>query len=113
MNRRMFLSTLAGRPSLSLYAERSEAEVSEGTTAFIDPRLCIAWEGGDCQLCFIQCPLRGIAIQLDDLKPVINSAACDGCGVCRLACATVNDQAAIRIVNQKGDSLCTCHVDRS
>ncbi|MBI4551841.1 MAG: hypothetical protein HY710_06195 [Candidatus Latescibacteria bacterium] len=89
MNRRAFFSTIVGKGG--------RGAGGEGQVAVIDHRLCLAWDGGDCQLCFIQCPLQETAIQLEDFKPVINAIACDGCGLCRLACATVNDPGAIRM----------------
>ena len=74
----------------------------EGTlepVAVLDSRWCVAWDGGDCRLCWIRCPRRDEALILDDGRPVIQSQACDGCGECQRACAAVNDRPAVRIVH--------------
>ena len=79
--------------------------------ATIDVSRCLAWEvslpaspdgsaqAGECQLCYLRCPLRDEAIVLDGGKPTIVAQACDGCGVCVEACRAVNDLGAIHIVN--------------
>lgn len=64
---------------------------------------CMAWEGQDCQLCFIKCPLQGDAIYLDDGKPVINAEKCVGCGVCEYVCNTINSSCAIKITTKRGN----------
>lgn len=63
--------------------------------AVLDGSRCLAWAETDCQLCYLQCPLRGEAIVLDGGKPVMVVSRCDGCGVCAEACRTVNDLGAI------------------
>jgi len=90
--------------------------------ATIDLTRCLAWEAslpalpdgslpapsaagqagaqvGECQLCYLRCPLRDEAIVLDGGKPTIVAQACDGCGVCVEACRAVNDLGAIHIRN--------------
>lgn len=67
--------------------------------ATIDRLHCLAWEAGECQLCYLRCPLRDEAIVLDGGKPRIVVSACDGCGVCVDACRAVNDLGAIHVVN--------------
>ena len=65
--------------------------------ASINKSHCFAWEGQDCQLCFIKCPLQGDAIYQDDGKPVINNEKCVGCGICEYTCNTINNTCAIKI----------------
>jgi len=79
--------------------------------AAIDLTRCLAWEAslpaspdgsaqaGECQLCYLRCPLRDKAIVLDGGKPTIVAQACDGCGVCVEMCRAVNDLGAIDVVN--------------
>ncbi|HLF18700.1 MAG TPA: hypothetical protein VI749_07400 [Candidatus Omnitrophota bacterium] len=67
-------------------------------TAKVDTNCCLAWSGGSCQLCYLVCPLRDRAILMEDQKPVINASFCDGCAKCIVACQTVNDTVAIRLV---------------
>ena len=65
--------------------------------AEVDVSLCLAWAGGQCQACYLACPLREEAIKVEDQKPIVFSSVCDGCGMCLTACGTVTDQVAIRI----------------
>ncbi|MGQ3684102.1 MAG: 4Fe-4S dicluster domain-containing protein [Candidatus Loosdrechtia sp.] len=62
---------------------------------------CLAWEGQDCQLCFIKCPLQGDAIYQEDGKPVINPEKCTGCGICEHVCNTINNTCAIKIAPKR------------
>ncbi len=51
---------------------------------------CLAHQGTFCSTCVEQCPVDG-AMRLEDGKPIINSTACTGCGVCQYMCpAPVN-----------------------
>ncbi|HHT9109737.1 MAG TPA: 4Fe-4S dicluster domain-containing protein [Candidatus Brocadiaceae bacterium] len=70
--------------------------------AMINQTRCLAWEGQDCQLCFIKCPLQGDAIYQEDGKPVINAEKCVGCGICEYTCHTVNNTCAIKTVKKRG-----------
>ena len=67
--------------------------------AVLDISRCLAWGAGECQACYLQCPLRDAAIVSNDGKPTVVASACDGCGVCVEVCHTVNDLGAIQIVN--------------
>ena len=81
---------------------REFPETKEGPlTARIDVVRCIAWAGSSCQLCYLSCPRREDAIRMEDQKPVIISAACDGCAMCEVACQSVNDLSAITMVTAK------------
>jgi len=75
--------------------------------ALIHRESCIAYWGIQCDACYRACPLMDEAISLEletnletgkhaNLKPVVNSDACTGCGVCEHAC--VVEKAAIRVL---------------
>ena len=66
--------------------------------AVVDISRCLAWSAGECQACYLHCPLRGIAMVIADGKPTVVASACDGCGVCVDVCRSVNDLGAIRLV---------------
>jgi len=66
--------------------------------ARIDVARCHAWMGAMCQLCYLACPKRDKAIEMQDQLPVIIVAGCDGCAMCEVACGTVNDLSAIDMV---------------
>jgi Pyruvate/2-oxoacid:ferredoxin oxidoreductase delta subunit len=113
INRRFFLKSfpqalLQGLRSLT--ADRVPISAREGALekdftgptkealAYIDVTRCLAWEGTSCQACYLACPIRDEAIEMDDQKPVIIVSGCDGCTLCVDACKTVNDLGAIRMV---------------
>ena len=75
---------------------RSLSNTAHG--ARIDIDRCLAWDGGNCQFCYLACPLRDKAITLDDQKPIVNILFCDGCAKCVTACRTVNDRPTIKMV---------------
>src|SRR3989338_1900436 len=50
--------------------------------AVMDVSQCVAWAGGTCQVCYLQCTRRDAAMMVDDGRPLIVAAGCDGCGVC-------------------------------
>lgn len=76
-------------------------EVKMGVARINQP-FCFAWEGQDCQLCFVKCPLQGDALYQEDGKPVINEEKCVGCGVCEYACHTINNTCAIKVTAKRG-----------
>ena len=53
--------------------------------AAIDTSSCLPYQGPECGACKPACPVPG-AMTWDVEKPVINPAACTGCGLCREAC---------------------------
>jgi ferredoxin-type protein NapG len=74
--------------------------------AIIHKESCIAFWGIQCDACYRSCPLIDEAITLHkeknivtgkhaNLKPVVNSNVCTGCGVCERACVT--KKAAIKV----------------
>jgi MinD superfamily P-loop ATPase len=71
----------------------SEKRTSEADTidkvARIDVSRCHAWVGTSCQLCYLACPLRETAIRMEDQKPIIIAAGCDGCNMCDVACREI------------------------
>ena len=86
--------TISGGGISALFDEDSGPHVAR-----LDIAQCLAWEGASCQLCYLACPYRDRAIQMHDQKPVIVVSACDGCAMCEVACKTVNDLPAIRIIS--------------
>ena len=75
--------------------------------AVIHKESCIAFGGIQCDVCYRACPLMGKAIVLEktineftgkhaNLKPVVNSDYCTGCGICENVC--VVEKAAIFVL---------------
>jgi ferredoxin-type protein NapG len=74
--------------------------------AVIDIENCLSWKGLRCEVCYRDCPIRGKAIMLETdprglskhavFRPIVDSSACTGCGICEKACPT--ELAAIRIL---------------
>ena len=66
----------------------------------------IAERRGPCGECFMFCPLRRRAIQLEPgafLAPIIYTAHCVGCGMCEEICRVmVRGSPAIRVVPKRG-----------
>jgi len=46
---------------------------------------CIAWNSGGCTICVERCPYDAIVFD-DRRRPVIDTAKCNGCGVCENVC---------------------------
>lgn len=74
--------------------------------AVIHKESCIAFGGIHCVACYRACPLMGKAITLEleknevtqkhaNLKPVINSKACTGCGLCEHVC--IVEKSAVKV----------------
>jgi ferredoxin len=71
----------------------------ENRIAVLDRSLCMAWDDQPCQLCVIRCSRSGVALSLEDFKPVVREEKCEGCGECERACALVNhEMVAIRLI---------------
>ncbi len=45
---------------------------------------CLAWGNSTCTTCHERCPTRAIDLQQE--RPVVDVAKCDGCGICRDVC---------------------------
>ena len=69
--------------------------------AILNVSCCLAWGSGECQLCYLQCPLRDEAVVLNEGRPTIVSSSCNGCGVCVDVCRSVNDLSSIQLVYAK------------
>jgi len=62
--------------------------------AVVDTDKCFAFKGPECGSCAVDCPngsLRMVAA-----RPVVDAAACMGCGLCRVNCPVWDK--AIRVV---------------
>jgi ferredoxin-type protein NapG len=46
---------------------------------------CIAWGAGGCVVCHRDCPYHAIALD-EHKRPVVDSAKCNGCGLCEKVC---------------------------
>lgn len=93
---RVLLSDLKG---LASSGSTDQQRPAARRMAILDVSRCLAWGTGACQLCYLQCPLRDRGIVLEGGKPTIVASVCDGCGMCVEVCHTVNDLAAIQLVD--------------
>ena len=65
--------------------------------AVIDERVCLAYNGTICRTCWHACPFPNEAITFDQrLRPVVNTEACIGCGLCDYVCPTESSSIPIR-----------------
>lgn len=76
--------------------------------AVIDEKLCIAYQGMRCEVCYRVCPLIDRAISIDYrlregddthaiFAPIVNEELCAGCGLCVERCVISEPHMAIRI----------------
>ena len=88
-------------------SEPANIENSRMGLAVVHKESCIAFSGIQCDVCYRACPLMGKAIVLEkdrneftgkhaNLKPVVNSDYCTGCGICENVC--IVEKAAIFIL---------------
>jgi ferredoxin-type protein NapG len=79
--------------------QKLDINKAEMGVAVVDSKNCIAFWGIQCDACYRACPLMDVAIKLDYsknertgkhalIKPVVDSDACTGCGLCERACVT-------------------------
>jgi ferredoxin-type protein NapG len=54
-------------------------------TAVISLLDCLTGQNTTCSVCAEQCPVEG-ALARENGRPVVNPAACTGCGVCQFVC---------------------------
>ncbi|MBF0224165.1 MAG: 4Fe-4S binding protein [Desulfobacterales bacterium] len=52
----------------------------------IDKDRCVAYKKVICRFCFNNCPLKGEAIIIDRIEPIIIQEKCTGCGICHYVC---------------------------
>ncbi len=64
-------------------------------SAVVTHRLCTAGQG--CHACVSKCPVDALAMDFGDMRLVVASERCVGCGICEHVCKTVNDHVAIRV----------------
>lgn len=64
-------------------------------SAVVTQRLCTAGQG--CHACVSKCPTDALAMDFGDMRLVLASERCVGCGICEHVCKTVNDHVAIRV----------------
>lgn len=64
--------------------------------ARVSHRVCTAGEG--CHACVSKCPTVALRMDFTNLRLVVESERCVGCGLCEHVCHTVNDHIAIRVV---------------
>lgn len=92
---------------LSRNGSAPDIKFAEMGLAVIHKESCIAYWGIQCDACYRACPLMDEAISIEaeknnvtgkhaNLKPVVNSDACTGCGICEHVC--VVEKAAIRVL---------------
>lgn len=71
-------------------------------TAMISPLTCLAYQNTTCSACVEQCPVEG-AMRMENGRPVVDPAACTGCGVCQYVCPA--PQNAVLILPAKNRPL--------
>lgn len=81
------------------------AAVSIRRVAKVIESRCSAYSGNHCQQCFVACPKKDEALKMMDLRPVIVTEKCDGCGECQTACEIVNDRRAIYIISNSESQI--------
>lgn len=68
--------------------------------AMISPVACLAHQGTTCSACVEQCPADGAMAWVNG-RPVVNPAACTGCGVCQYVCPAPQNAVLILPTRQR------------
>ena len=63
--------------------------------ALVSERSCTAGQG--CHACVSRCPTDALSMNFEDMRLVVASERCVGCGICEQICKTVNDRLAIKV----------------
>jgi len=63
--------------------------------AEINSKVCLPYNGGECDACVDSCPVPN-ALTWDMTLPIINLLLCTGCGMCREACVVEPKAVNIR-----------------
>lgn len=78
---------------------RVSQEATRMGTAVINRFTCAAWAGvALCRTCYDVCPFKGKAIALQELLPMVLTAACTGCGLCTHACP-ITTEHGLKAIN--------------
>ena len=71
---------------------RVSQEATRMGLAVVDKFSCTSWSGTIlCRTCYDKCPFPEKAIRLDQLKPVVVTDHCTGCGLCTTGCPVTLD----------------------
>ena len=89
-------------------ALRFDVPVKMGTAA-ISPLDCLAHQNTTCSACVEQCPVEG-AMTRENGRPVVNPAACTGCGVCQHVCPAPRNAVMILPTLTRPTTSETSHV---
>jgi ferredoxin-type protein NapG len=95
--------------SINEKTKKQELDINKSKMglAVIHKETCVAFWGVQCDACYRACPLMDEAIFLEyeqnertgkhaNLKPVINTDICTGCGLCEHACIT--EVSAVKVL---------------
>ena len=81
-------------PEPSAEQDEITPELPKMARAEINSKVCLHYNGHECNACADSCPVPG-ALTWDMTLPIINLLVCTGCGMCREAC--VADPKAVNI----------------
>jgi len=79
--------TATSETSASEMEEKHNTPTPKLARVTIDINACLPYNGPECGACIDSCPVDR-ALMLDMVRPIIDSALCSGCGLCREACIT-------------------------
>ena len=88
------LPCIAACETEALAAVSDRREVRMGL-ALVSERSCTAGQG--CHACVSRCPTVALSMNFEDMRLVVASESCVGCGICEQICKTVNDRLAIKV----------------